>query len=413
MSLDDSTKKPLAEDGGAIRDSAGAVAPPATADAGTGQARQTASPGGALSMDIETPPGSPAVSCSVGSFGGPSENFHAQGGLVGYIRALRHEPDMDKLTDLAVTLSTFPFLFIQIPQIYSNFVAPHEIPAAWTGIVSGGMGNLLLCTFFADGGEWAQARVQAIGAITNIFVVAQARLLPKQPIVPLVPFLVVMLVMIAGLVIPLLKAMGRADNAFDLWLKGTTIIGATVLCFSLTYSIMDDGAALLGGSAGEVDELVPSVISLVGLVVSSLCVHFGVTTSSTGGILATVLFMYMPVPQLIKNLVDESAAQGFNLGFVYFGLLGNGLGMPRALYTRNYVWLSGSSWGCFVGGVLMSVTLLIANSRSDVSFITGASAILLTLFNVCFLVYSAAVFYCTLAWDLRPKPPSQREFRVP
>mmetsp|Transcript_42235 Transcript_42235/g.106388 ORF Transcript_42235/g.106388 Transcript_42235/m.106388 type:complete len:434 (+) Transcript_42235:90-1391(+) len=432
MSFDSSTKKPLAQEGASAGACVGTDAHPAVTEAGIEEAKQPGSPSSIEPMGIETPAQTPEQTSRrpshwSGSFGGPSERAGKERNFANYFRSLYQEPDMDKFTDLAVTMSTIPFLFIQIPQIISNFT--EKIPRAWTGIVSGGMGNLLLCTFFADGGEWAQARVQAIGAITNIFVVAQARFIPTDPIVPIVPFIGVMVIMVAGLVIPLLKATGKADKFFAPWLKGTTIIGATVLCFALTYSIMDDGPALVDGP-GETsrtcvkddnaeqedsfgpDLMIPGIVSLVGFSVSTLCVYCGITTSSTGGILATALFMYMPVPQLIKNLVNPAEGMGFNLGFVYFGVLGNGLGLSRALYTRNYVWLSGSSWGCFGGGVIMSITVLVANAQCDKAFLSTTGVVLLVAFNAAFLIYSAALFYCTLAWNLRPKPPSQRELNL-
>lgn len=428
MSFDASTKKPLAEEGAAAGDVIGTDAHPAVAEMGAQEASQPGTPATMQSMAIETPLQTERrPSHWSGSFGGPSERVASEKNIGGYFRKLWQEPDMDKISDFAVTLSTLPFLFIQMGQIIANFDKPKKIPAAWTGLVSGGMGNLLLCTFFTDGGEWAQARVQAIGAITNIFVVAQARFLPEEPLVEIEPFLVVIILMVSGLVIPLLKALGKCDRLFAYWLKMTTVIGATVLCFSLVYSILDDGARLLDDSAETSrtcapkdesgrkgpDLLIPGIVSLVGCLASALCVFLGITTSSTGGILATALFMYMPVPQLFKNLVDASAATGFSLGFVYFGTSGNGLGLARALYTRNYVWLAGSSWGCFVGGVLMSITLLIANKNCDVSFMTKGSVATLIVFNAVFIIYAAALFFCTLAWDLRPKPPSQRELSLP
>jgi len=261
---------------------------------------------------------------------------------------------------------------------------------------------------------------------------------PKGPGVPGVPFACVMAIMIIGLIIPLLKAMGKGEKVFGGWLKATTIVGMTVLFFSLTYSIIEDGGALMkeadaasrtcnqtlakelmasmtNATSGDTakaekpDIMIPGLVSVAGLVLSSLLVYFNVVGDSMGGILATMLFMYMPVPQLVKDLVNKVEAAKFNLGFIYFGTAGNGLGLSRALYTRNYVWLAGSSWGCFVGGVLLSITILIANGTCDVSFLSAGGVALLCSFNAVFLIYSAILFYCTLAWDLRPRPASQRE----
>merc|ERR1712176_1147388 len=104
--------------------------------------------------------------------------------------------------------------------------------SSWVGFVSGSMGNLLLTTYFATIEEWAQVRVQGVGAITNYFVASQvfmAGYFPKPQ------FWTLFAVMSIGLLIPLLFAVGcLSSSRFSLWAEFTTPVGLAALVFSIT-----------------------------------------------------------------------------------------------------------------------------------------------------------------------------------
>jgi len=91
-------------------------------------------------------------------------------------------------------------------------------------------------------------------------------------------------------------------------------------------------------------------------------------------------------------MMHPESAKDFQLSFVYFNVMGNALGMARALHIQNSVWLVGASWGCFVGGVVMSASILIANMRLPTQFLGPASLITLVSFNVAFLIYATLLF---------------------
>jgi len=82
----------------------------------------------------------------------------------------------------------------------------------------------------------------------------------------------------------------------------------------------------------------------------------------------------------------------------------NGLGMSRALFTRNMIWLVGSTWGCVIGGTVLSVLMVIANSSLTEAQrpISGFGVFALLAFNTAFIVYVVALFVITLARDIRP-----------
>jgi len=294
---------------------------------------------------------------------------------------------MDKLTDWAVAVSTIPFLFLMIPQIVTNFRTPAGLPElAWAGTASGGLGNLLLCSFFTEGGELKQAMIQAIGAFTNMFVVCQIYLYrpdgSSKPLINPIPFFTILVVMVVGLLLPALRACGLLHEVFGKWVTATTVIGLSSLFFSLSNQAVDvlkfDDDTLL----------VRGIATGIGLGLGILWVASGKSGPNTGGALATALFMFMPVPQVVENLVNPDALMQFNVGFVYFGVLGNGLGMSRALFTSNWVWFVGACWGCYTGGVVMAFTVVLANHRVSTPILTKPAEITLWIFVIIFILYT-------------------------
>lgn len=292
--------------------------------------------------------------------------------------------NLDVITDWAVALSTIPFLFLMIPQIITNFQTPGKL--AWAGIASGGLGNLLLASFFAAANETKQACIQMIGALTNIFVVVQIFMF-KGPSgnhgVPVVPFATLMVLSAIGLVMPVSSMCGTMKGPFQVWLKLTTVIGMGALFFSCanlvtgTWQVHDDGLVIRGAATAA------------GLLLGMVVLLTGRATDSVGGALATVLFMFMPIPQLVGNLANPAQRlPQFNLAFLYLVTLGNGLGMFRAIFIRNWIWLTGAAWGCFVGGVLLSITCVIGNRQLPEPKFSTATEVLLLSFMSFFILFS-------------------------
>lgn len=305
------------------------------------------------------------------------------GGLQGSYIA-RH---LDVITDWAVAFSTVPFLFLMIPQIITNFQTPDEIgKLAWAGTASGGLGNLLLATFFTGGGELKQAGIQAIGAFTNMFVVAQIFMYKDKDGkhgVPVVPFMALMAVMVVGLLMPLFHMCGVMRRPFKAWVKITTVIGMSSFFFSLTNQVVDTW------HLKDDDLVIRGIATALGFVVGIVLLATGRATDSVGGILATALFMFMPVPQVVGNLTDPvNKLAKFNVGFIYLGTLGNGLGMSRAIFTRNWVWLVGAAWGCYVGGVVLAITCVIGSRAMPQPVLSPASEALLLSFMGLFILYT-------------------------
>jgi len=270
---------------------------------------------------------------------------------------------MDELAKVAVNVSTFAYPPLQVPQIVKNFQAKDRTELAglaWQGYVTGALGNLLLCTYFTSKKEWAAVRVQAIGAITNFAVVVQIWL---AGYCPQVAFFVFATIIAVGLVIPLLRIVRCLPaRGFSLWQEVTTAIGMGALLSLIGSTIVPDNNWVLGGTglAG-----VLMMLALLLLRPPRLVPVLG----RLSGWLATYLFMFMPVPQVINNLLHHEKASSFAIGFAVLAAIGNGLCTARALFIKDLVWFTGSIWGTLVGGWLSALSVYFAGYLRVLPFI--------------------------------------------
>lgn len=56
-----------------------------------------------------------------------------------------------------------------------------------------------------------------------------------------------------------------------------------------------------------------------------------------------------PVLAQVQNFSDPGSLAGLSVATVLLSLAGNGLMVPRALLTRDAVWLTGSAWATAMG----------------------------------------------------------------
>lgn len=67
--------------------------------------------------------------------------------------------------------------------------------------------------------------------------------------------------------------------------------------------------------------------------------------------------MVVPVQQIpfhcvqVSNFSNPSTLQGVSLASLLLGMLGNGLMVPRALFTGDKIWFIGVGWGPLTGWV--------------------------------------------------------------
>jgi len=269
------------------------------------------------------------------------------------------EAKLDKLTLIGVNLSMFAFLALQLPQIAHNFLeSPDKMRSlAWAGYVSGSMGNVSLCSYFTGISEFAQARVQAIGCVTTYLVLAQVY---NAGFCPGTTFAVLSTVLGVGLTLPLLLSLKLVSpDLFSLWKDTTTAIGFTALAFAVTATFTGDQGVLLGATLAGLS------VGLLVLALKNKSGALGALVGTLGGWLATFLFMWSPLPQLVALLQggDEGwkAAEAFDIGVALLATLGNGLGVARAWFIKDKIWFVGSFFGIVVQGWLTAAAVWVVD----------------------------------------------------
>lgn len=56
---------------------------------------------------------------------------------------------------------------------------------------------------------------------------------------------------------------------------------------------------------------------------------------------ATLLFAFQPIGQLLSNFAYPSSLAGLSVSTILLAMVGNGMMVPRALHTRDKIWLTG------------------------------------------------------------------------
>jgi hypothetical protein len=135
----------------------------------------------------------------------------------------------------------------------------------------------------------------------------------------------------------------------------------------------------------------------------------GKTTNQTGASLAVILFTYQPLPEIWKILSHPSAGGDFSITYIYFIMLGCSLGLTRAIYIWDGVWLVLEVWAVSVKGMLLSVAIVVANARLPAPFMTPLCRNMLIAFNIAILIYVSVLF----AFLPRKKPVADPEYKEP
>jgi len=270
---------------------------------------------------------------------------------------------------ICINVSAFFFLPSNFPQIYKNVVnlAAHNLAPfdalAWQAYGMGGLGDLSMSTYFASQDEWAAVRFQVFGTSTSWVIIVQMWMAGKCPLPALV---CLSLIYGTGLLMVATKACGIVPKkVFQKWQEFTTPIGMGACCFSFMDSFIfphtnpadTNPTAVYVGIFGFFFMMVvvllqpPKLMPVIG---------------SVSAWLATFLFMFMPVAQIIAIYRDlanpDDVKKGFSLLAAILGAIGNGLGSVRALHTKDAIWYIGAMWGCLLGGWGCSMVVWMAGS---------------------------------------------------
>ncbi|KAK4390995.1 Maltose excess protein 1-like, chloroplastic [Sesamum angolense] len=125
----------------------------------------------------------------------------------------------------------------------------------------------------------------------------------------------------------------------------------------------------------------PGLIAFVTAVLAVLTARMGKHSEKgikilgiLSGWTATLLFMWMPVAQLWTNLLNPEYIKGLSAVTMLLAMVGNGLLIPRALFIRDLMWFTGSTWACVFYGWGNLVCLYCFNSISREFFLASTLA---------------------------------------
>ena len=353
------------------------------------------------------------------------------------------------VTMSAASAATVPFLFLTMPQIVKNasLIAagrPEALAAiAWQGQVAGLLGNLLLLSYFTDKGELSASVVQGVGVCATAALLTQ---ICAAGHIPVPPFLAAAAAVVAGVAVSLARLLGKCGPVDE---NGVPCVGNVQCDLSKPFGSFDDVDELyndldadnsstkffakarvaFGDFSNTLWSFYQGVLGVVGLAAlpqvglqsllpAEAATKLGILPGLVGGSLglglvvlgklnllppalatawgrlsgwtATLLFMTMPVAQLAANFSRPATLAGLSVWSSLLAMLGNALMVPRALYTRDVIWLTGSTWGCTLAGWGVMLSLFLGTDpNTGARYIDGFAFGALT---ATFFLYLAAVW---------------------
>ncbi|KAJ6360365.1 hypothetical protein OIU77_004388 [Salix suchowensis] len=277
-----------------------------------------------------------------------------------------------------------PFLLLQMPQILlnaQNLISGNKtalLAVPWLGMLTGLLGNLSLLSYFAKKRETEVIVVQTLGVVSIYVVIAQ---LAMAEAMPLPYFMVTSVVVATGLLLNFLNYFGMLNaGIWRFWEDFITVCGLSVLPQVMWSTFVPYIP----------NSILPGVISFVTAVAAVVMARIGKLSEkgvkfvgAISGWTATLLFMWMPVSQMWTNFLNPDNIKGLSAFSMLLAMIGNGLMIPRALFIRDFMWFSGSTWAALFygyGNILcifnsISGKFLLAATAGLVSWI-GSSSIL-------------------------------------
>ncbi|KAL3641706.1 hypothetical protein CASFOL_012521 [Castilleja foliolosa] len=278
----------------------------------------------------------------------------------------------DSRTAKFAGVANFPFLLLQLPQIVlntQNLIAGNKsalLAVPWLGMLTGLLGNLSLVSYFIKKKETEAVIVQTSGVISTYVVMLQ---LAMGQAMPLPHFIAVSVVVALGLVLNFLKYFDLLIPEFwHFWEDFITVVGlATLPQVMWSTFVPYVPNTILPGIIAFVTALLAVVMARMGKLSDKYVKFLG----SVSGWTATLLFMWMAVAQMWTNLLNPENIKGLSAVTMLLAMIGNGLLIPRALFIRDLMWFTGSSWGSVFYGWGNLICLFCFNSINRESFLAA------------------------------------------
>lgn len=286
----------------------------------------------------------------------------------------------DALTSTIAGSSTLPFLLLQSPQIMlnaQNLLAGNRaalFAVGWLGQLTGLLGNLSLLSYFAKKKETGTVVVQTVGVISIYCVCFQ---LAMAGAMPSTPFIASSVAVGLGLILNFLNYYNLLNaSIWRLWEDCITIGGLSVLPQVMWSTFVPYlPQSILPGVLSFAMALTTIILARSGKL-SEKAVEF---VGSTSGWTATLLFMWMPIAQMWTNYLNPNNIRGLSVDSILLAMIGNGLLIPRALFTRDIMWFTGSSWAALLYGWGNLLSIYIFGGIGKTYFLAVTSALILWL----------------------------------
>lgn len=272
------------------------------------------------------------------------------------------------------------FIVLLMPQVVKNYISMTTGHAealavlSWVGYLTSLFGNVLLLGCFVDKQEGGATAVQAIGAIANYIMLAQIWLAGLMPSVAFVPLTALMA---SAAVVNACKFCGAMNSGLGqkLWRGWQDFLGLLGIAM-LPQAIW----ATCSKHHTMIPAYTASVVAVTYLVMArrqQLPEQLQGLWSDIPAWTATLLFMFQPVAQSVSNFSNPSTLEGVSMASLLLGMLGNGLMVPRALFTGDKIWFIGVGWGPLSGWVQL-LSLYVAYGVTGVRYLSGFWFSLLT-----------------------------------
>ncbi|RZC73911.1 hypothetical protein C5167_049391 [Papaver somniferum] len=280
--------------------------------------------------------------------------------------------EWDSLTAKFAGASNLPFLLLQLPQIIlnsqnliaGNYSALSAVP--WLGMLTGLLGNVSLLSYFAKKKETEAIVVQTLGVISTYVVIVQLAMAGSMPL----PFFIVTsAVVAAGLSLNFMNYFNWLHpGIWRFWEDLTTVGGLSVLpqvMWSTFVPYIPN--SILPGSIAFVMAITAVIMAQTGRLSEKNIKIIG----SLSGWTATLLFMWMPIAQMWTSYLNPENIKGLSAISMLLPMIGNGLMIPRALFIRDLMWFTGSSWASVLHGWGNLVCMYCFNSISKEFFLAA------------------------------------------
>ncbi|KAI3883426.1 hypothetical protein MKX03_031891 [Papaver bracteatum] len=280
--------------------------------------------------------------------------------------------EWDSLTAKFAGISNLPFLLLQLPQIIlnsqnliaGNYSALSAVP--WLGMLTGLLGNVSLLSYFAKKKETEAIVVQTLGVISTYVVIVQLAMAGSMPL----PFFIVTsAVVAAGLSLNFMNYFNWLHPGIWLFWEDLTTVGGLSVLPQVMWSTFVPYVpnSILPGSIAFVMAITAVIMARTGRLSEKNVKIIG----SLSGWTATLLFMWMPIAQMWTSYLNPENIKGLSAISMLLAMIGNGLMIPRALFIRDLMWFTGSSWASVLHGWGNLVCMYCFNSISKEFFLAA------------------------------------------